>query len=213
MEAYCQRRGQAFIRFDYSGHGDSGGDFGAGNISQWMADTLAILDHVNHPQQILVGSSMGAWIALLAALRRPRQVCGLLLIACAADMTKYYPARLAGLAVQKDALQRPFYSVPNEFDNQQDYLIYQQLIDDGSQHFLLDQNIVLDIPVRLLHGMQDDVVPWQRSQQVLEKLTTTDASLHLLKAGDHRLSGSEDIKLIEYLLANLLEKGALPPHV
>jgi len=161
LQQWCQNTGIAYTRFDYSGHGDSGGDFANGNISEWLADLLAVIDASPEDQIVLVGSSMGGWLAILAALRRPNLINGLLLIACAADMTKYYPERLAKLEQQTDSDGRVYYAVPNEFDDQQPYLIYQHLVDDGAQYFLLDNAINLDIPIVLLHGMQDDIVEWQ----------------------------------------------------
>lgn len=204
LEAFCMEKGQAFIRFDYSGHGQSGGDFNAGNISQWLSDTLAIVDHAAKGNVVLVGSSMGGWIALLAAQLRPTKVSGLLLIACAADMTKHYLQRINGLAPQNDSAGRAYYRVPNDDDDQQPYTIYQHMMVDGAKHTLLDRTIELTMPIRLIHGMQDTVVPWQRSQVIVQKLRSDNVSLHLVKAGDHRLSSDEDLALIAYLLSGLL---------
>lgn len=204
LEQYCLEKGQAFIRFDYQGHGQSGGDFADGCISTWLADTLTVIDQLTESDVILVGSSMGGWLALLAALQRPKRINGLLLLACAADMTKYYPQRLDGLEQEKDEFGRFFYSLANEYDNQEPYKIYQQLIDDGQQHFLLDDMIELNIPIHLIHGQQDDIVPWQRSQQVLDRLSSSKASLHLIKQGDHRLSTQADLVKLLSLLDNFL---------
>lgn len=204
IRAFCLEQGLAFIRFDYRGHGESGGDFSDGCISNWLADTLAIIDKVATNDVILIGSSMGGWIALLAALHRPARVRGLLLIACAADMTKHYPKRLESLPAQLDAKSRVFYSVANEYDDQQPYSIYQNFIDDGLEHCLLDGAIDLHIPVRLIHGMKDNVVEWQRSEQVMACLSSQQVSLLVLKAGDHRLSSKEDLSAIRFLLLDLL---------
>ena len=205
LEQFCRSRGQAFIRFDYLGHGASSGDFADGSISTWLADTLAVIDRIAEEEVVLVGSSMGGWLALNAALRRPQNIKALLLLACAADITNYYDERLTGLEPQSDERGRSYYSVPNNYDDQQPYRIYQHLIDDGRQHFLLHQEIALDIPVRLIHGVQDDVVPWQRSEQIMHKLKSKDVSLHLLKNGDHRISETRDIDLIKQTLETLLD--------
>ena len=205
FEQYCQSTGQAYVRFDYQGHGDSGGDFGDGCISTWLGDVLGIIDEVAEGDVILIGSSMGGWLALLAALRRPERVRGLVLLACAADMTRHYDARIQGLAIRNDSLGRAFYSAPNRYDDQQPYRIYQHLLDDGSQYSLLDRNIKLDIPVHLIHGILDDVVPWQRSQQVMEQLTSKDVHLHLVKNGDHRLSTASNLELLTSILAQMLK--------
>lgn len=204
LKAFCVESGIAFIRFDYSGHGESGGEFADGCISTWLNDTLEVIDRITTSEVIVVGSSMGGWIALLVALRRPQRVKGLLLIACAADMTRYYPERLEGLVPKIDDKSRVFYSAPNEYDDQQPYSIYQHLIDDGSSYYLLEHAIELDIPVRLIHGEKDEVVDWQRSQQVLDCLTSSNASLLKVKTGDHRLSTEADLNSIRILLADLI---------
>ncbi len=203
----CQEVGWEYICFDYSGHGESGGDFGDGSISVWLDDTLAIVDEVTmNKKVILVGSSMGGWLALLAALARPEKVCGLMLIACAADMTRFYPTRLKDIDPQKDAKSRTFYSVPNEYDDQQPYRVYENMILDGERWCLLDKDIQLSVPVRLIHGMQDDVVEWQRSQAVVEKLISENVVLHLVKGGDHRLSTDEDLRILRHFLLQLAEQ-------
>lgn len=204
LEAFCRARGHEFIRFDYSGHGASGGEFAQGTISQWRQDTLAIIDQLTAHKVVLVGSSMGGWIALLAALARPEKVSGLLLIACAADMTEYYPAKLSHLVERVDDYGRTFYSVPNGFDDGQPYNIYQAMIDDGKKHCLLNSAIDLPIPVSLIHGMQDDVVPWQRSQTVADKLLSKRVILKYQDQGDHRLSTESDLEVIIQLLQEVL---------
>lgn len=208
LKQFCLEQGLPFIRFDYSGHGESGGDFADGSISNWVADALAVIDRVTTSEIILVGSSMGAWVALLAALQRKDRVRGLLLIACAVDMTRYYPKKLEGLSPKLDDRGRVFYSVANQFDDQQPYSIYQKLMDDGSSYFLLDNSIDLDIPVRLIHGMKDDVVEWQRSEQVMSCLVSQQVSLLTIKSGDHRLSKQSDLNLMRALLSDLLSTVA-----
>jgi pimeloyl-ACP methyl ester carboxylesterase len=204
LRAFCVEQGLAFLRFDYSGHGESGGDFADGSISNWLDDTLSIIGQVTSEKVILVGSSMGGWIALLAALHSRDTVCGLLLIACAADMTKYYPKRIQGLPAQRDDKGRLFYLVANSFGDQQPYEIYQHLLDDGHAHMMLHQSIDLDIPVRLIHGMNDDVVEWQRSEKVMRCLTSQQVSLVTVKSGDHRLSQKSDLNLIRAMVLDLL---------
>jgi pimeloyl-ACP methyl ester carboxylesterase len=204
LNAFCLEQGLSFVRFDYSGHGESGGDFADACITQWLADTVAIIDQITSGDVILVGSSMGAWIALLAALKRPVRVTGLLLIACAADMTKAYTKRLEGLPLEVDDKSRAYYSVANQYDDQQPYPIYQKMIDDGASHFLLDGPIDLDIPIRLIHGLEDKVVEVQRSARVSDLLTSNQVSLLNVESGDHRLSRPEDLSCIRGLLLELL---------
>lgn len=204
LESYCFDLGLEYIRFDYRGHGLSGGDFADGTISAWLHDVLSIIDELASHDVILVGSSMGAWIALLAALARPDNVTGLLLIACAADMTKYYPAKLADLQSQKDEKGRVYFPIDNRFDDAQPYRIYQSLLDDGKQHLLLHKEIVLDIPVSLIHGKQDDVVSWQRSQELEAKLGSEDVDVNWIEDGDHRLSRPQDLAVLKKTLRKLV---------
>lgn len=205
IEGLCHDIGLEYVRFDYAGHGDSDVDFANATISTWLGDVLNVVDHIAKSKEvILVGSSMGGWLALLAALARPARAKGLVLLACAADMTRYYPERFTGLNQRKDEQGRYYYDVPNGFDDGQPYYVYQAMIDDGAHHFLLDESIKIAAPVRLIHGMQDDVVEWQRSQQVLEKLQSNDATLTLVKNGDHRLSGADDLALIKQAITSLL---------
>lgn len=204
LELYCLQRGQQFIRFDYSGHGASGGDFAECTISTWLADALAIVDELTKGDVILVGSSMGAWIALLAALKRPNKVSALLLIACAADMTKFYPGKLSHIRAKVDDSKRGYYSVENNFDDKQPYRIFKKMLDDGAKHCVLDAEIDLSIPVTLLHGKNDDVVSWQRSQDVASKLLSSQLKTHWIDDGDHRLSRASDLAVVIALLQELL---------
>lgn len=206
LERYCKAKGRAFIRFDYFAHGDSEGDFVDGRISTWLSDTLAVIDHIAKDDSILVGSSMGGWLALLAALQRPANVKALVLLACAVDMTQYYPQRVESLKQEIDEQGRTFYSVSNAYDDKEPYKIYDHFINDGKQHFLLDdqsKTIELDMPIHLIHGKLDDVIPWQRSQQVYDLLSPKNKSihhLHLVEHGSHRLSRQEDIELLTSIL-------------
>lgn len=204
LELHCRQQGQQFIRFDYSGHGVSGGDFAECTVSTWLADVLAIIDELAKNEVVLVGSSMGAWIALLAALQRPSKVSALLLIACAADMTKFYPAKLSHIHAKIDDSARVYYPIENDFDDKQPYQIFQKMLEDGKQHFLLESDIDLSIPVALVHGKNDDVVPWQRSQDVASNLASACLKIHWIDDGDHRLSRDSDIAVIVDLLKELL---------
>jgi pimeloyl-ACP methyl ester carboxylesterase len=204
LEQFCRARGQAFIRFDYFGHGESSGNFADGKISTWLQDTEAVIDHLAQGDVVLVGSSMGGWLALLAALRNKARVKALLLIACAADMTMHFDRRLQNVALEYDAAGRAFYRVDNKFDDMAPYSIYQQLIDDGLQYKLLEQTISLNIPVQLIHGYKDDVVPWQRSVDIMQCLSCEDVELTLIKGGDHRLSSDHELEKITTALETLL---------
>ncbi|WP_281268379.1 alpha/beta hydrolase [Arenicella xantha] len=205
LEDYCASNGQEYIRFDYQAHGESGGDFGDCTISTWLDDTLSIIDSVAENQSVvLIGSSFGGWLALLATQRRPEKIVGLILIACAVDMTHYYPERLRGVPLSTDSLGRAYYALPNQYDDEQDYRLYQAMIEDGAQYRLLESDAAFSQPMHLIHGQDDDVIPWQRSLAILDQLASGIASFTLIKNGDHRLSSSSDLSGINHSLADLL---------
>ena len=192
LAAHCGQSGRAFVRFDYSGHGASEGRFVDGSIGQWRDDALAVLDELTEGPQVIVGSSMGGWIALLLALARPLRVRALLLLAPAPDFTQaIWDEELT--AAERERLQRDGHiKRPSEY-SPEPYIITRRLIEDGRQHLLLGAPIDIRCPVRILHGMRDSDVPWRRSMALIERLQGDDASLTLLKAGDHRLSTTEDL--------------------
>ena len=203
LERFCEQLGIAFIRFDYAGHGSSGGDFADSGISRWLGDTLEIIDYCAQEKIILVGSSMGGWLSLLAAVRRPTKIAALVLLACAVDMTKYYPANIQDLLKQQDDQGRTFYQVNNTYGDQEPYKVYQQLIDDGKQYYLLDSDIELDIPIHIMHGMQDDVIPPERVERLIDRLTSPNIVTHFIEQGDHRLSRHSDIESIGEIINSL----------
>jgi pimeloyl-ACP methyl ester carboxylesterase len=207
LAAYCAASGQAFLRFDYSGHGASGGRFIDGTIGRWTKDSLAVIDQLTEQDIILVGSSMGGWIGLLVALARPERVRGLLGIAAAPDFTEtlmwdaMLPAEQA--ALMRDGLMM----IPSQYGDPTP--ITRALIEDGRTHKLLHAPIALDCPVRLLHGQNDPDVPWQTALRLAEQLASADVQVMLIKDGDHRLSRPADLALLTRILAALLgEDGA-----
>ena len=203
VEAFCRSRGQAFLRFDYRGHGASSGRFEDGTIGLWADDALAAFDQLTEGPQILVGSSMGGWIALLTALARRERVAGLVGIAAAPDFTEdlLWPALSPDqrAALTRDGVLR----LPSEYGDKP-YSITLRLIEDGRRHLLLRSPIGLACPVRLLHGMRDPDVPWQRSLRLAEQLAAPDVRVALIKGGDHRLSREQDLKLLCRTLEELV---------
>ncbi len=207
LEAYAQARGQAFLRFDYQGHGDSSGAFAEGTIGCWSADAIAALDALTEGPQVLVGSSMGGWIMLLVALARPQRVAGLVGIAAAPDFTEElmwdrYPPDVRAV-LERDGVYRE----PSEYGDEP-YTITRALIEDGRRHLLLGGPIALDCPVRLIHGMEDRDVPWEISLRLSQALASDDVELTLVKAGDHRLSEPHDLERLFDILTRLSEKLA-----
>ncbi len=192
LDAHCRASGRAFTRFDYRGHGDSSGAFSDGTIGLWRDDALAVLDQCPAGPMILAGSSMGAWIALLAALARPGRVGGLVLVAPAVDFTETLiwdrlPADTRGL-LETDGIWRR----PSEYSDEPDE-ITMRLIEEGRDHLLLGGPIDFAGPVRILHGKADETVPWQHGVRLAEALGSGDVAIDLVKDGDHRLSGPRDL--------------------
>ncbi|MDP6787447.1 MAG: alpha/beta hydrolase [Rhodospirillales bacterium] len=210
LEAWCRRRGQAFVRFDYFGHGASSGDFSDGTIGRWTEDAVAVLDAVTAGPQVLVGSSMGGWIMVLAALARPERVAGLLGVAAAPDFTEdLIPLRLT--ADQKKALKRDGVVHLANDHGDEPTPVTRALIDDGSRHLVLRRSLALDLPVRLLHGMKDADVPWETSLRLARVLTAADVEITLVKDGDHRLSEPADLARLCAVLGGLLD-GFIRPR-
>ena len=201
--AHADELGHASLRLDYSGHGASGGHFIHGTIGQWTQDALFLIDHLTEGPVLLVGSSMGGWIALLAARARPDRVAGLLCIAAAPDFTETLmwagldaPARATLLA---DGLLR----IPSAYGGEQ--IITLALIEDGRSHLLLGAPIPIACPVRLLHGQQDPDVPWQTALQIAERLESADVRLTLVKDAGHRFSRVEDLALLRGAAGEMLQ--------
>ncbi|MFP4002544.1 MAG: alpha/beta hydrolase [Alphaproteobacteria bacterium] len=210
LDEWAEDDGRPFVRFDYFGHGLSSGDPARGTVSRWCEDTLTILDEVTEGPQILVGSSMGAWIALLAARERPEKIRGLVLVAPAADFTEdlmwaKFPAEVKRTLESGGVWERSSPYGPEK------HLITMDLIADGRENLVLRAPLVVDCPVRILHGMGDADVPWERSLKLAEQITTDDVTLTFVKNGDHRLSDDLNlarlIDLVESLAWELEEEG------
>jgi pimeloyl-ACP methyl ester carboxylesterase len=192
LEDYCRRCGRAYVRFDYFGHGRSSGDFADGTVSRWRDDSVAVIDSLTEGRQILVGSSMGGWLMVLAALARPERIAGLVGIAAAPDATTDLMSARFSEAQRRELYEKGRVILPSEFDPA-GYLYTRTLIEDGDQNLVLRAPIPLVCPVRLLHGMEDRSVPWQQSLRLAERLESEDVALTLVKDGDHRLSRDEDL--------------------
>jgi pimeloyl-ACP methyl ester carboxylesterase len=207
LDRWAQEAGRCMVRFDYSGHGESGGDFASGTISHWLEESLAVFDAFCRGAVVVIGSSMGGWLALLLtrelARRRERSasIAGLVLIAPAVDFTeelmwKRFPPETKRQIEAIGAWERPSaYST-------EPYLITRDLIEDGRRHLLLDGMIETGCPVRILQGVADPDVPWQHALELTARFAQDDVVVTLVKDGDHRLSRPEDI---ERLLAAVAE--------
>ena len=203
LEDYCQSRGRAYLRFDYFAHGESSGDFADGTISRWRDDAICVIDSLTAGPQILVGSSMGGWIMVLAALARPQRVAALVGIAAAPDFTSdLLPQRLDAAQV-RELNERGRVVLPSAYDPA-GYLYTKALVEDGNRNLVLRGAIPLACPVRLLHGMADGSVPWQQSLRLAERLASVDVALTLVKDGDHRLSRDADLARLASVLDGLI---------
>ncbi len=202
LEERCQMRGQAFLRFDYSGHGISeGAAFEEGTIGAWLDDALAIIDKVTKGPLILVGSSMGGWIALRGALERPERIAAIVGLAAAPDFTREIEAQLS--PAQKEIIEKEgIVFVPNEYSDEP-YIFTRALLEDGEKQCLLDKTNAITVPVRLIQGMKDTDVPWQKAAAIAQSLSGDDVQITLIKDGDHRLSRPQDLMLINKTIEEL----------
>ena len=194
LEAVCRRTGRAFTRFDYFAHGASSGAFTDGTIGRWAEDATAVLDELTEGPQVLVGSSMGGWIMLLAALARPERVAGLFGIAAAPDFTEVLMWRGYEVSVRETLRTEGLYVEPSDYGDP--YPITYRLITEARNHLVLESPIALACPVRLVHGMRDAEVPWRHALALVEAIAGDDVRLTLLKDGEHRLSEPDQIAFL-----------------
>ncbi|MFN3724907.1 MAG: alpha/beta fold hydrolase [Allosphingosinicella sp.] len=199
LDSWCEGQGRAFLRFDYGGCGVSPGHFEDQGLADWREDAVAMIDSVEGPV-ILVGSSMGGWIMLLAALARPERIAGLIGIAAAPDFTDW-----GFSASDKATIARDGRLVEETPYGEQSYVTTRIFWDSGESLKLLGAEIPIDAPVRLLHGQADPDVPFDISLRIAERLRSADVQTILVKDGDHRLSRPQDIVLLTATLSQLLE--------
>jgi pimeloyl-ACP methyl ester carboxylesterase len=193
LDAWAAAANRGYLRFDYFGHGASSGDFRDGTIGRWTEDALAVIDALTDGPQVLVGSSMGGWIALLAALARPERVAGLLLIAPAADFTE----RLLWSQLSEEARRTILDGGAHMLPSDQGFPptpITRGLIEDGRRHLLYERpSIPIAVPVRIIQGLADRDVPWRHALELVARLDSADVEFLRVENGDHRLSTPEDL--------------------
>lgn len=204
LENWARRTGRAYLRLDYSGHGQSGGAFEAGCIGDWMADALAVIDHVCDGPQILVGSSMGGWISLLIARAHHARVAGLVTVAAAPDFTEdgfwadFTPEQRITLVKAGQV------AVPSEYG--EPYIITRRLIEEGRDHLVLRSPLPLPFPVRMLQGTADTAVSTETATRLLGHATSPDMTLTLVKDADHRFSEPDNLALLERSIIEVLDR-------
>jgi pimeloyl-ACP methyl ester carboxylesterase len=208
LDAWAQQQGRALTRFDYSGHGQSGGSFADGTIGRWLAESLAVFETCCTGPHVVIGSSMGGWMALLLVRELARRaapagasIAALVLIAPAVDFTEALMWRRFSPEIKRQIETKGSWERPSAY-GEEPYPITRGLIEEGRHHLLLGGMIETGCPVRILQGVQDPDVPWQHAVDLTARLAQDDVVLTLVKDGDHRLSRPEDI---ERLLAAVAE--------
>ena len=197
LSHWARENGRACVRFDYSGHGESSGEFQNGTIGRWLEESLAVFDAHARGPQVVIGSSMGGWLALLLvqalkARKTAGSVSGLVLIAPAVDFTEELMWNRFSTDVKRQIETEGSWQRPSQY-SESAYPITRGLIEDGRKHLLLGGLIETGCPVRILQGVKDPDVPWQHAAELSSRLAQDDVVLTLVKDGDHRLSRPEDI--------------------
>jgi len=215
LDGWAAEQKRSFVRFDYSGHGESDGNFTDGNISSWLEESIAVFDACCDGPQVLVGSSMGGWISLLLSRelkrrglsRGPASLAALVLIAPAVDFTEELMWKRFPAAVRRELETNGVWARPSQY-SEAPYLITRGLIEDGRRHLLLGGLIETGCPVRILQGVADPDVPWRHAVELVSRLAQDDVVLSLVKDGDHRLSRSEDIDRLIAAVAEFCDDGS-----
>ncbi|KAB5533253.1 hypothetical protein PHYPO_G00129660 [Pangasianodon hypophthalmus] len=205
LEEFCRSLGHSCLRFDYSGHGASEGVFSEGTIGSWKKDVLFMLDEVAEGPQILVGSSMGGWLMLLAAIARPEKTKALVGISTAAD---HFVTAFKSLPLQtrKEFEDQGMWTIPTKSNEEGVYTVSMDLLKEAENHCLLQSPIPITCPVRLIHGLKDEDVPWHISMQVADRVLSNDVDVILRRQGQHRMAEKDDIKLMVYTIDDLIDK-------
>lgn len=205
FEAFCKEKNLSFTRFDYNGHGMSEGQFEQGDIGSWADDALAIFDHIAHKYSrvIIIGSSMGAWIATLIAKQRASRLAGLITLAAAPDFTEIL--LLPSLSDEQRTVLNNGGTIhlPTRYDDSP-YPVSANLINNSKAHTVLDKPFTLSVPVRLIHGTSDMDVPHEMSSRLMETIQSDDTILTLIKNSDHRLSTESELKTITQIIQSIL---------
>ncbi|XP_023407605.1 palmitoyl-protein thioesterase ABHD10, mitochondrial isoform X2 [Loxodonta africana] len=194
-----------FERFDYSGVGHSDGILEECTVGKWRKDVLSIIDDLADGPQILVGSSLGGWLMLHAAIARPEKVVALLGVSTAADdlVTRF---NQLSVEAKKEVEMKGEWVIPSKYSEEGVYHIQYSFIKEAEHHCLLHSPVPVSCPVRLLHGMKDDIVPWHTSMQVADRVISSDVDVILRKNSDHRMKEKADIQLIVYTIDDLIDK-------
>ncbi|MDI3335268.1 alpha/beta hydrolase [Defluviimonas aestuarii] len=205
LEAWAKRHGRAFLRFDYSGHGQSSGDFLDGCIGDWFEDARAAILELTEGPQVLVGSSMGSWISLLMARECPEKVAGLVTIAAAPDFTEDGMWEEFSDTQRQELIEAGQVALPSDYSDEP-YIITKRLIEEGRERLVLRSALTLPMPVRMLQGTADADVPVSVAVRLIDHATGPDIRLTLVKDADHRFSTPECLKLIELSVLKVIQR-------
>ncbi|MGE3247980.1 MAG: alpha/beta hydrolase [Beijerinckiaceae bacterium] len=211
IAGFAREHGRGFLRFDYSGHGESGGRFEDGTIGGWTAESVEMIRALSSGPQILVGSSMGGWIALLAARAlaaagEADRLAGMVLIAPAVDFTEELMWAAFAEDIRQDLLTKGVWMRPTQYAPEP-YAVTMRLIEEGRNNLLFGQPVRSHCPVQILQGMEDPDVPWRHAMKLVEHMAGDPVAITLVKDGDHRLSRDEDIARLLDAIANLPEQA------
>ena len=209
LDEWAVAHGRACVRYDYSGHGESGGEFVDGTIGRWLAESVAVFEQFCRGPQVLIGSSMGGWMALLLAREIGRRamtqasLAGLVLIAPAPDFTEELMWKGFSPEIRAEIESKGMWLRPSEYGDGTPYPITRNLIEEGRNHLLLGSQIDVGCPVRILQGAQDPDVPWKHAFALAHRLPAEDVVLTMIQDGDHRLSRPQDIARIIAAVAEI----------
>jgi pimeloyl-ACP methyl ester carboxylesterase len=207
LDAWAAEQERACVRFDYSGHGESEGQFADGTIGRWLEDSVAVFERFCRGPQVVIGSSMGGWMALLLAREIARRgiesasLAGLVLIAPAPDFTEALMWKGFSPEVREEIMTKGVWHRPSQYGDP--YPITRALIEEGRNHLLLGSKIDVGCPIRILQGAQDPDVPWQHAFTLAQRLPADDVVLTMIQDGDHRLSRPQDISRIMAAVAEI----------
>jgi pimeloyl-ACP methyl ester carboxylesterase len=208
LDAWAAEHSRACVRFDYSGHGESGGSFADGTIGRWLEESVAVFRQFCRGPQVVIGSSMGGWIALLLVREIAKQAggvspAGLVLIAPAADFTEELMWKGFSPEIRAEIDTKGAWLRPSQYDDGAPYPITRALIEEGRNHLLLGGSIEVGCPVRILQGARDPDVPWKHALALAHRLPADDVVLTVIQDGDHRLSRPQDIARIIAAVAEI----------
>ncbi|WP_338694160.1 alpha/beta hydrolase [Bradyrhizobium sp. 26S5] len=213
LDAWAAEHGRGSVRFDYSGHGESAGDFADGTIGRWLEESVAVFSQFCSGPQVVIGSSMGGWMALLLAREIAKRgnaggsgcawLAGLVLIAPAPDFTEELMWKAFPPEIRAEIETKGLWLRPSDYGDGSPYPITRNLIEEGRNHLLLGSKIDVGCPVRILQGAQDPDVPWKHAFALVHRLPAEDVVLTMIQDGDHRLSRPQDIARIIAAVAKI----------